>query len=163
MALSACCGVHCLVTPGLLVLLPAVGGWFASERVHWVALGLIAPVAAWALWRGARRSSTAGWRRCAPLGLGVAGLGVLTAGAWAHPPTCCATDPLNGGYAAMDAAAWRWVGVNLLGSALLVAGHAWNLTRARCESRAGDGDEQRACKLAGGGGGPALRGGAAPT
>lgn len=141
--LSACCGVHCLVTPGLLVLLPAVGGWFANEWVHWVVLGLIAPVAAWALWRGSRRSAQAGWWRWAPLGLGVAGLMVLTAGAWGHPDTCCPSDPLNGGYATMDAAAWGWVGVNVLGSALLVSGHGWNLMRMRGER--GDGCECAGC------------------
>lgn len=129
--LSACCGVHCLITPGLLLMLPAVGGWLAAKWVHWVALGLIAPVALWALWRGALRSNLPGERRWVPLGLGVAGLLVLTVGAWGHPDTCCPSDPLNGGYAAMDASAWGWVGVNVLGSALLVTGHGWNLLRLR--------------------------------
>lgn len=144
--LSTCCGVHCLVTPGLLVLVPTLGGWFANERVHWIALALIAPVAFWALWRGARRSSEAGAWRWAPLGLGVVGLLALTAGAWNHPPTCCSTDALNQGYAGMDAEAWRWVGVNVLGSLALVAGHTWNLLRTRREgAAAAAGDEACAC------------------
>lgn len=125
-----------MVTPGVLVLLPALGGWLASPWVHWVALGLIGPVAVFALWRGGRRSSglSAGWR-WAPLALGVAGLAVLTYGAWGHPPTCCPSDPLNAGYAGMDATAWRWVGVNVFGSALLVTGHGWNLMRLRSAGR----------------------------
>lgn len=139
--LSACCGVHCLVTPALLVALPAVGGVFANAWVHWVALGLIAPVAMWALWRGSKRSTAAGGWRWTPLGLGVMGLSVLTFGAWGHPDTCCPTDPLNGGYATMDAAAWGWVGVNVLGSSLLVAGHVWNLMRMR----ASDGGDACGC------------------
>ncbi|MEM1446700.1 MAG: MerC domain-containing protein [Planctomycetota bacterium] len=135
--LSACCGLHCLVTPWLLVVLPAVGGWFANDWVHWAALALIGPVALWALWRGVLRSNVSGRRKWAPLGLGVAGLLVLTAGAWGHPDTCCPSDPLSGGYATMDASAWGWVGVNVLGSVLLVAGHGWNLLRLRGPSGEG--------------------------
>lgn len=104
-AVSGLCLVHCIggaLLPGLF----AAGGLHlvSDEALHAGLLLVVLPVAAFALARGVKRH---GDRRAAALG--VAGIACLCLGLAAH-----------GG------SGWLETAFTVVGSALLVAGHAWN-------------------------------------
>lgn len=105
-AVSSLCLVHCIggaLLPGLF----AVAGTHvvSGEALHAGLLLVVLPVAALALARGVKRH---GDRRAA--GLGVAGIAFLGLGLAAH-----------GGSGVLETA------LTVVGSALLVTGHAWNM------------------------------------
>lgn len=80
--LSGLCLVHCLALPLMAALLPAFGAWARADGVHIVFVLLAAPVSAAALLRPAHG-------RHAPMQLimlGVAGVGLLAAGAFGPEP-----------------------------------------------------------------------------
>lgn len=111
---SGTCAVHCLLTPVLLVVLPALGASFlADERFHLLLLGLSLPVSAYALTLGCRRHRD---RRV--LGLGIAGLAVLIAAAIA-------------GHELLGDAGER--ALTLIGAVLLAAGHMRNYRLCRSD------------------------------
>ena len=51
---AAACAVHCMVTPLILVLAPALGGAWMSPAVHWTLAAVSLPLAAWLLFRDMR-------------------------------------------------------------------------------------------------------------
>lgn len=115
-ALSLACGVHCLLTPILLLVLPSLGEAFHNPIVHkGIAIGVTA-VAAFALWRGYRRH-----RHALPLVLGT--IGVLTVwGALAIPHETHDHDHFH-----LPAGTI----VTLIGSGFLIAGHLLNIRNCR--------------------------------
>lgn len=101
---STLCMVHCLALPVLLFLLPGLlGTFFQSELFHLAALGLVAPAAAVAFVLGYRRHGGAG-----PVLLGAAGI------------ICLMLALFQAGLPLGE------TGLTVIGSVLLVAGHAWN-------------------------------------
>ena len=52
--LSGLCLLHCLALPIALLLAPFFADWLAATetQLHWILLGLAAPVSAFAWWRG---------------------------------------------------------------------------------------------------------------
>mgnify|MGYP002716765925 CR=1 FL=1 len=74
--LSGLCLIHCLALPIAAGLLPLAGAWAAAHWVHWAFALTAMPISLWALTR--RRAVT-------PLLLGLAGLGLLFAGAAEFP------------------------------------------------------------------------------
>lgn len=52
MTLSSICAIHCLLTPFLILLVPALGSAFESEWVHLGLALLVVPVAFYAFWSG---------------------------------------------------------------------------------------------------------------
>lgn len=81
--LSSLCLLHCLLLPFLVATFPALlvgagldhGPWW----VHWVMLGVAAPVSLWALVRGMRvHRDPAYWR------IALVGFGLMAAGALVH-------------------------------------------------------------------------------
>src|SRR5262245_4353707 len=69
--LSLLCGIHCLLTPILLLFLPALGEAFHQPIVHQAIAVGVTGIAAFALWRGYRRHHR-------PLPLIIGSIGVLT-------------------------------------------------------------------------------------
>lgn len=67
--LSLVCGIHCLLTPILLLFLPAIGEAFHAPIVHQVIAVAVTGIAAFALWRGYRRH-----HHMVPLILGAIGI-----------------------------------------------------------------------------------------
>ncbi|EQB16885.1 MerC domain-containing protein [Novosphingobium lindaniclasticum] len=101
---STLCMIHCLALPLLLFLLPGLlGTFFQSELFHIVALGLVVPAALAAFLLGYQRHGAVG-----PALFGVAGIACLVMGVF------------------LPIAPLSEVGLTVAGSALLVAGHAWN-------------------------------------
>jgi len=119
-AVSLACGVHCVATPALLAALPAVGAAFASPWVHAGLIGAVAPLAAYAYWRGVRRTGRFRAATVGGAGLVTVAAAMLVGGEAACGDACCAAEPSRG---------HLWA--NLLGSALLVAGHGLNLHDVR--------------------------------
>jgi len=113
---SVACGVHCMVTPVVLAVLPAVGGVMGSRWVH-TGLGFVlVPVALWAFWRGLRRHGRL--RATVIGGLGATVLMTLLASEW----NVCCKEELG----------WWRATVSVVGSAMLVSGHLLNLRDGRC-------------------------------
>ena len=71
--LSIACAAHCLISPVVLLLAPALGEWWDHPLAHWTPAALILPVAGLALGRGL-------WvhRRWGVLVLGLVGLGLVS-------------------------------------------------------------------------------------
>jgi hypothetical protein len=78
---SALCALHCLATPLLIVLAPAVAStFFAEETFHRWMLLYVVPTSALALWLGCRRHGSR-----SVLLLGLAGVIIIGAAAfWGH-------------------------------------------------------------------------------
>jgi hypothetical protein len=78
---SALCALHCLATPLLIVLVPAVAStFFAEETFHRWMLLYVVPTSALALWLGCRRHGNR-----SVLLLGLAGVTIIAAAAfWGH-------------------------------------------------------------------------------
>lgn len=112
---SGACAAHCLLTPLLLVLLPALGvSILADERFHLLLLWLLLPVSAYALTLGCRRHRD---RRV--LGLGLLGLTILIAAALV-------------GHDLLGDAGERTL--TLAGAAMLAAGHIRNYRLCRSDA-----------------------------
>lgn len=69
LGLSGLCLVHCLAGSLLLAALSASGGFIWSHEVHMVGLVVAIPLAAFGLWRGARKHGR--WLVAAIGGLGI--------------------------------------------------------------------------------------------
>lgn len=78
--LSAACMVHCLAWPLAVAFLPVLGPLAGAEWIHWLFVGLAAPLSFWLLAWPPR-----GGARALPLGLAVAGVALLAAGAAGWP------------------------------------------------------------------------------
>lgn len=50
--LSTLCAIHCLLTPVLILSLPALGSYFENEMVHIIMALFVVPVGAFAFWSG---------------------------------------------------------------------------------------------------------------
>ena len=71
---SGLCLIHCLALPLVIAALPSIGGAIAGSATHWVLLAFAVPVSLWVLTRDP-------WpARRVPLGLGLAGLSLMTVG-----------------------------------------------------------------------------------
>ncbi len=106
--LSSLCMIHCLATPLLFLLLPAVGAAYldGSEGFHWVMASIVLPVALLAFLRGYSHH-----RRARVLALGFAGVALLYAALALHE-TIQSSVPHTL--------------MTIAGSALLLTGHALN-------------------------------------
>lgn len=51
---SILCGIHCLLTPLIVLSAPALGNFFSHEVFHWIIALIVFPVAAVSLWLGYR-------------------------------------------------------------------------------------------------------------
>ncbi|QBX37697.1 MerC domain-containing protein [Brevundimonas sp. S30B] len=106
LGLSGLCLIHCLALPLAASLLPLAGAWAEAEWVHWLFIAGAAPVSAFTFARVLPRSP---WL----IGLAVAGLALLTAGAAEFPNHEAETA------------------VTVLGSLLLAAAHLANWRQRR--------------------------------
>jgi len=163
-AASFLCLIHCVASPVLVLLLPAVAGAWSHPAAHWAAAALVVPLALAVVFRGYRRH-----RRHAALASVVLGSGLIVLGIVVPGPEVFAL-PMPGGWfdassaASADACADRCcpsvvahdahteaghtaaahlsvplgTAATLAGSLLLVVGHAINLHGCRCLSRAYD-------------------------
>ncbi|MGZ3722050.1 MAG: MerC domain-containing protein, partial [Bdellovibrionales bacterium] len=75
---SILCGIHCLLTPLIVLLVPALGGIFSHQAFHWVIAVVVFPAAVFALWMGYRIHQYSQM-----LILGGVGLIFLVIGIWA--------------------------------------------------------------------------------
>lgn len=73
---STLCAIHCVVTPFLLMGMPAFGRIWAHPASHWVMALLVVPIAAFMMSKGYKRH-----RRAWILGIGTAGILFVLAGA----------------------------------------------------------------------------------
>jgi hypothetical protein len=115
-ALSIACGVHCLLTPILLIALPALGEAFHRPIVHRVIAIGVTVIAAYALWRGYRRHG-----HLLPMALGFAGVLTIWAAAFL-PHHAHAHDHFH-----LPAGTI----VTMLGSLMLITGHLLNIRTCR--------------------------------
>jgi MerC mercury resistance protein len=82
LAISIVCVVHCLALPLAALLLPTLAlriDHATDHQLHWILLGLAAPISSLALWRGARCHGTWAWLELGSGGLLLMLLGVLHA------------------------------------------------------------------------------------
>ncbi|HRK31299.1 MAG TPA: MerC domain-containing protein [Tepidisphaeraceae bacterium] len=115
-ALSVACGVHCLLTPVLLLALPAVGEAFHNPIIHkLIALG-VTGIASYALWRGYRRHG-----HLLPLIIGSVGVIAVWA-ALAVPHETHDHDHFHLPLGTI---------ITMAGSALLITGHILNIRNCR--------------------------------
>jgi hypothetical protein len=75
---SILCGVHCLITPLLVLSAPALGNIFSHQAFHWIIALVVFPAAIVALWFGYRLH-----RLPKMLLLGTVGLVFVAIGIWA--------------------------------------------------------------------------------
>jgi len=144
---SVGCAIHCLIAPGLVLLAPALGGWWVHPLTHLLIAALVLPVAGLALARGYRQHH----RRWIPL-IGGLGMAMVVLGAvlpWllstGAPPVaeadaaaslcreCCPTihvDAVTGTWALRVPPASI---VTMLGGVALIVAHVANL-RCACPS-----------------------------
>ncbi len=115
-ALSIACGIHCLLTPILLLALPSVGEAFHNPMVHrLIAMG-VTSIAAFALWRGYRRH-----KHLLPLIIGAAGV-LMIWGALFVPHQTHDHDHFH-----LPAGTI----MTIIGSALMITGHIINIRNCR--------------------------------
>ncbi len=108
MGLSGLCVVHCLALPLLALSLPLLGTWAEAEWVHWLFVGLAAPVSLIALSRPSRHGLP-----LALLFLAMLGVAGLFAGVLGWPSEADETR------------------VTVAGSLLLATAHLLNWRRTR--------------------------------
>lgn len=134
MIASIGCAVHCMVAPLILLMAPALGGFWVHPTTHLLIAALVLPVAAFALRRGLRVHGRR-WIAVA----GIAGMALVAVGTMlpfvthtAHAAgdvcqDCCPTlvvDEATGDYQLNVPPASI---VTFLGGVLLVAAHFGNL------------------------------------
>ena len=75
--LSGLCLIHCLAIPMAILFGAVASNWLISTEtsVHWILLGLAAPVSIWALYQGYRQHAS-----ILPLAAGSLGLGIMFLG-----------------------------------------------------------------------------------
>jgi len=157
---SLICAIHCMLSPFLLLLLPAAGTVWAHPAVHWALAVLVVPLALWVLFNGYRKHGSRLTLVAATVGamLILAGLiapmiysqalfnlNVPTLGLFAdatpplasagHTDECCpsAVHDHQAGTIAMSFPPGGLI--TLVGSVLLVLAHGANLVACRCFSR----------------------------
>lgn len=116
-AVSLACGIHCLLTPILLLVLPSLGEAFHHPFVHRAIAVVVTGIAAWALWRGYRRH---GHRL--PLTAGLIGLTAIWAALFL-PHEAHAHEHFHLPVGTV---------VTMFGSLLLITGHLLNIRACRC-------------------------------
>lgn len=120
-AVSLACGIHCLLTPILLLALPTLGEAFHRPIVHRLIAVAVTAIAAWALWRGYRRH---GHRL--PLAIGMTGLAAVWAALF-MPHEAHDHDHFHLPTGTI---------ITMVGSAMLIAGHLLNIRACRCTNPA---------------------------
>jgi len=109
-SLSGLCAIHCLVTPLLLLFIPAWGSYFQHEFVHIIFFLIVSPLALVSFYRVLKKH-----RNRVPLILGIIGSGVLLL--------------------SFFEAGHNHSGVHFLsvvGSIFLISGHYISLKKCRC-------------------------------
>ncbi len=78
-SMAVICGIHCLVTPVLLVALPIIATTFwVDENFHLWMLLLVIPTTSLAIWSGCRRHKDRWVMAAAALGLGILVTALIT-------------------------------------------------------------------------------------
>ncbi len=160
-SMAVICGIHCLVTPVLLVVLPIIATTFwVDESFHLWMLLLVIPTTTLAVWSGCRRHKDKWVLAFAALGIGILVSALITE-RWEHSLEsgeghahsqetendstahvaeggCCDLHPAQsesaeGGEEATAGPIWlSWHALlNTLGGCFLVAGHARNFALCR--------------------------------
>lgn len=156
-SMAVICGIHCLVTPVLLVVLPIMATTFwVDENFHLWMLLLVIPTTSLAVWSGCRRHKDRWVVGAAALGIGIlvtaliaervdhaqmthhAESGSLESAPHVAGGGCCAlhpAQPTSAGAsdpAPMKAASIHWhTLLNTLGGLFLVVGHTRNFLLCR--------------------------------
>lgn len=115
-AVSLACGIHCLLTPILLLFLPTLGEAFHRPIVHRVIAVAVTAIAAWALWRGYRRHG-----HVTPLVFGLVGLSAIWSALF-MPHDAHAHEHFHIPAGTL---------ITMFGSALLIVGHVLNIRNCR--------------------------------
>ncbi|MCS7032967.1 MAG: MerC domain-containing protein [Phycisphaerae bacterium] len=115
-AVSLACGIHCILTPVLLLMLPTLGEAFHSPIVHRVLAVVVTAVASFALYRGYRRHGH--WL---PITMGSAG-GILVWTAVFLPHAAADHEQFQLPLGSI---------LTMIGSALLISSHVINLRNCR--------------------------------
>ena len=118
--LSLSCCLHCLVTPFLLVLAPAISDYFQSEWIHILLFLFVAPVALFSFLKTHKESS-----HKRPLILGSIGLFGLFIGLLIHT--------FNHEGVTHESIHVFEVSVNILSGLLLIAAHFFNFKDSECK------------------------------
>jgi hypothetical protein len=145
--LSLLCGVHCFLTPMLLIAMPAMGRAFGDERVHWMMAVFVVPLAAWAIGRGYRVH-----RRAVVPVVGTIGAALVVTGLFVHgathasastdssplsaelPVSCCPSQTDDSIVQASPLVAHDPSALTTLaGSLVLVGAHVWNVRLCHCK------------------------------
>lgn len=162
---SLICAIHCMLSPFLLLLLPAAGTVWAHPAVHWALAVLVVPLALWVLVNGYRKhgnrltlvAATAGALLIlagliAPMvysqplfhlnmpTLGLFGDATPPVASAGHTDECC-PSAVHDQQAGTVAISFPPGGlITLVGSVLLVLAHGANLVACRCfgMNRGGD-------------------------
>jgi len=156
-SMAVICGIHCLVTPILLVALPIIATTFwVHENFHLWMLLLVIPTTSLAVWSGCRRHKDRWVMGAAALGIGILVMALVTervanAQLTDHHATlsqessphvagggCCALHPAqpistHAGHATTTKSAsihWHAL-LNTLGGLFLVGGHTRNFMLCR--------------------------------
>jgi len=156
-SMAVICGIHCLVTPILLVALPIIATTFwVHENFHLWMLLLVIPTTSLAVWSGCRRHKDRWVVGASALGIGIL-VTALVAERVAHAQMtqhadsgsaesaphvagggCCALHPAQssseeaGDADPMRAASIHWYAIlNTLGGLFLVVGHTRNFLLCR--------------------------------
>ena len=138
---SVLCAIHCIATPFILLLLPALGEFWAHPATHWGVALFVIPIAALMMSKGYKRH-----RRKLIIGIGGAGILLVLSGAIApyfdpvqnpitsggHTGACCtAIDSTTGRFHVPLASI-----LTTAGGLLLIATHITNLcTCPSCKNK----------------------------
>lgn len=135
---SVLCAIHCLVTPPLLLLMPALGRIWAHPATHWGMALVVVPLAMVAVWKGFQKHGRKWVVVSAAMGVALIIVGAVlpyvnapSATACSTCTSCCpsiATDATGKASLHIPAASV----VTTLGGVLLIAAHIGNLCRCRC-------------------------------
>ena len=135
LATSVACVIHCLATPLMLVLLPAMGSWLASPLVHqFLAVGVVAAAAgslAPGVWQHGQ------WSVLIPAVIGIAAVMFAAFGS-----ACCGPQAMH--FAGLPVGSH----LSIVGGLCLIAAHAnnWRIccpTAPPRPSRAAAGSDSR--------------------
>lgn len=162
---SLICAIHCMLSPFLLLLLPAAGTIWAHPAVHWALALMVVPLAMWVLLNGYRKhgsrltlvAATAGALLIlagliAPMiysqplfhlnvpTLGLFGDATPPFASAGHTDECCpsAVHDHQAGTVAMSFPPGGLI--TLVGSVVLVIAHGANLVACRCFRKNSGGD-----------------------
>ncbi len=123
MLLSSLCAIHCLLTPILLLSLPAMGTYFESRWVHLGMALFVVPVGFYAFWSGYRHH-----RKLPLMLLGFTGLALVAAASLLPEVAAHAHTHENESFGEIIRADI----VTIVGSMLLICGHFFNRRACLC-------------------------------